>query len=47
MSINRYYQEMAHRYIPAGAHTYSRADDGYPVNAPPILEKGKGALVWL
>lgn len=46
MSINRKYQEMAHRYIPAGAHTYSRADDGYPVNAPPILEKGKGAYVW-
>ncbi|NLT20785.1 MAG: aminotransferase class III-fold pyridoxal phosphate-dependent enzyme, partial [Syntrophomonadaceae bacterium] len=45
MSINRNYQEMAHRYIPAGAHTYSRADDGYPVNAPPILEKGKGAYV--
>ena len=37
---------MAHRYIPAGCHTYSRADDGYPANAPPILEKGKGAYVW-
>ncbi|MGI6649716.1 MAG: glutamate-1-semialdehyde 2,1-aminomutase [Bacillota bacterium] len=48
MSINRNYQEMAHRYIPAGAHTYSRADDGYPVNAPPILEKGKGLMygIW-
>ncbi|MGI5887110.1 MAG: glutamate-1-semialdehyde 2,1-aminomutase, partial [Syntrophomonadaceae bacterium] len=46
MSSNRQYQEMAHRYIPAGCHTYSRADDGYPANAPPILEKGKGAYVW-
>lgn len=46
MSNNKHYQEMAHRYIPAGAHTYSRADDGYPLNAPPILEKGRGTYVW-
>jgi glutamate-1-semialdehyde 2,1-aminomutase len=46
MSINLDYQKMAHRYIPAGAHTYSRADDGYPVNAPPVLERGRGAYVW-
>ncbi len=46
MSLNKKYQEYAHHYIPAGAHTYSRADDGYPLNAPPILERGKGAYVW-
>ncbi|MFZ5753915.1 MAG: glutamate-1-semialdehyde 2,1-aminomutase, partial [Bacillota bacterium] len=46
MSLNKVYQEKAHKYIPAGAHTYSRADDGYPLNAPPILECGKGAYVW-
>jgi len=46
MSLNREYQLKAHRYIPAGAHTYSRADDSYPLNAPPILERGKGAHVW-
>lgn len=46
MSLNSEYQHKAHRYIPAGAHTYSRADDSYPLNAPPILERGKGAHVW-
>jgi glutamate-1-semialdehyde 2,1-aminomutase len=45
VSKNKKYQELAHRFIPAGAHTYSRADDGYPLNAPPILEKGNGAYV--
>ncbi|MFM7023959.1 MAG: glutamate-1-semialdehyde 2,1-aminomutase [Flavobacteriales bacterium] len=40
------YREKLHKYIPAGAHTYSRGDDQYPVNAPSILEKGKGVYVW-
>lgn len=46
LGLNKTYQEKAHRFIPAGAHTYSRADDGYPLNAPPVLERGKGAYVW-
>lgn len=46
MISNKAYQEKAHRYIPAGAHTYSRGDDAYPVNAPPVLERGQGAYVW-
>jgi glutamate-1-semialdehyde 2,1-aminomutase len=45
-TLNQLYQQKAHRYIPAGAHTYSRADDGYPENAPAILERGEGAYVW-
>ncbi|MDH4101511.1 MAG: glutamate-1-semialdehyde 2,1-aminomutase, partial [Nitrospirota bacterium] len=45
-SLNAEYRDKAHRYVPAGAHTYSRADDGYPDNAPPVLERGKGAYVW-
>jgi glutamate-1-semialdehyde 2,1-aminomutase len=45
-SLNLAYQEKAHRFIPGGAHTYSRADDGYPENAPPILERGEGSWVW-
>ena len=45
-NANLVYQEKAHRYIPAGAHTYSRADDSYPTNAPPILERGEGCYVW-
>lgn len=35
-----------HRVIPGGAHTYSRGDDQYPSNAPPILASGKGAYVF-
>lgn len=35
-----------HRAIPGGAHTYSRGDDQFPQNAPPILSRGKGAYVW-
>lgn len=46
MSLNSEYREKAHKYIPAGAHTYSRADDSYPVNVPSVLLKGKGAYVW-
>ncbi|TGU70598.1 glutamate-1-semialdehyde 2,1-aminomutase [Geomonas terrae] len=46
MSRNTTYQEKAHNYIPAGAHTYSRADDSYPLNAPPVLERGQGVYVW-
>ena len=40
------YQDRLHRVIPGGAHTYSRGDDQYPSNAPPILERGEGAYVW-
>jgi glutamate-1-semialdehyde 2,1-aminomutase len=45
-SESRRLQEIAHQLIPAGAHTYSRADDQYPINAPAILERGEGAFVW-
>jgi len=40
------YRQRLHRAIPGGAHTYSRGDDQYPENAPPILSHGKGAYVW-
>src|SRR5574337_596819 len=40
------YSDRLHNVIPGGAHTYSRGDDQYPVNAPQILERGKGAYVW-
>lgn len=39
-------QELAHRYIPGGAHTYSRGDDQFPANAPAVLARGEGAFVW-
>lgn len=40
------YQERLLRVIPGGAHTYSRGFDQFPVNAPPILVRGKGAYVF-
>jgi glutamate-1-semialdehyde 2,1-aminomutase len=43
---NKRLQELAHKYIPGGAHTYSRGDDQFPLNAPPVLSRGKGAYVW-
>lgn len=40
------YSQKLHKLIPGGAHTYSRGDDQFPYNAPPILEKGNGAYVF-
>lgn len=40
------YQERLLKAIPGGAHTYSRGYDQYPVNAPVILRRGKGAYVY-
>jgi len=40
------YKERLHEVIPGGAHTYSRGDDQFPINAPAILERGEGAYVY-
>ncbi len=40
------YSKRLNSVIPGGAHTYSRGDDQFPANAPPILERGKGAYVY-
>ena len=40
------YSQRLKKAIPGGAHTYSKGDDQYSSNAPPILEKGKGAYVF-
>jgi len=32
--------------VPGGAHTYSRGADQFPMNAPDLLVRGKGAFVW-
>ncbi|MCX6312142.1 MAG: glutamate-1-semialdehyde 2,1-aminomutase [Bacteroidetes bacterium] len=40
------YSDRLNKVIPGGAHTYSRGDDQYPVNAPQILSYGKGAYIW-
>tara|TARA_B100000029_G_scaffold427370_1_gene436746 strand:+ start:2679 stop:4034 length:1356 start_codon:yes stop_codon:yes gene_type:complete len=34
------------KVIPGGSHTYSRGSDQYPLNAPSILSKGKGAYIF-
>jgi glutamate-1-semialdehyde 2,1-aminomutase len=34
------------KYIPGGAHTYSRGRDQFPINAPQILVRGYGAYVF-
>ena len=40
------YSDRLNKVIPGGAHTYSRGDDQYPLNAPQILSHGKGAYVF-
>ena len=40
------YQDRLHNVIPGGAHTYSRGDDQFPYNAPPILERAQGAYIF-
>lgn len=40
------FQERLLSVIPGGAHTYSRGFDQYPLNAPHILTRGKGAYIF-
>jgi glutamate-1-semialdehyde 2,1-aminomutase len=46
MPTNEFYSNRAKRYIPGGAHTYSKGDDQFPSNAPAVISKGNGAYVW-
>lgn len=46
MLTNKQAQELAHKYIPGGAHTYSRGDDQFAENAPKVLSRGKDCYVW-
>lgn len=39
-------REKLNKYIPGGAHTYSKGDDQWPANAPACIARGKGARVW-
>jgi len=43
---NNEFRERIHQLIPGGAHTYSKGDDQFPLNAPAAIAKGKGAWVW-
>ena len=40
------FQSRLLKVIPGGAHTYSRGFDQFPINAPQILQKGKGVYVF-
>ena len=40
------YQKQLEKFIPGGAHTYSRGKDQYPANAPKIASKGIGAYLY-
>jgi glutamate-1-semialdehyde 2,1-aminomutase len=43
---SREFSRRIHDLIPGGAHTYSKGDDQFPVNAPAAITHGKGARVW-
>lgn len=45
-SLNEFYASRAKKYIPGGAHTYSKGDDQFSENFPSIIEKGKGCTLW-
>jgi len=40
------YSERLNNVIPGGAHTYSRGDDQYPINAPQLFQRGEGAYLY-
>ncbi|MBI3608054.1 MAG: glutamate-1-semialdehyde 2,1-aminomutase [Nitrospirae bacterium] len=40
------YRAQSHRFIPGGAHTYSKGDDQFPASAPAAMARGRGARVW-
>ncbi len=44
--MNEIYRSKAHKYIPSGAHTYSRTDEVFPSNAPAIIDHSKGVYTW-
>src|SRR5215469_3170693 len=39
-------QQLSHKLIPGGCHTYAKGDDQYPEQAPPFLVRGAGCHVW-
>ena len=46
ISKNKFYGDRAMRLIPGGAHTYSKGDDQFPINAPRIIDRGLGCRLW-
>ena len=44
--LNNEYGNKASSLIPGGAHTYSKGDDQFPLNAPRVIERGLGCELW-
>jgi glutamate-1-semialdehyde 2,1-aminomutase len=42
----KFLQQLSHKLIPGGCHTYAKGDDQYPELAPAFLVRGKGCHVW-
>ena len=40
------FKKQLEKFIPGGAHTYSRGVDQFPNNSPQILSRGKGCYVY-
>lgn len=40
------YRQDSHRFIPGGAHTYSKGDDQFPALAPAAIVRGKAGHLW-
>lgn len=45
-NLNQEYAKRAKKYIPGGAHTYSKGDDQFSLNTPPVISRGKGCELW-
>lgn len=43
---NHFYAQRAQKYIPGGAHTYSKGNDQFSINAPEVITRGEGCYLW-
>ena len=43
---NNYFQKQLEKFIPGGAHTYSRGQDQFSLNTPKIASKGSGPYLF-
>lgn len=44
--LTDFYARRADKFIPGGAHTYSKGNDQFSCNAPKLIEKGLGSKIW-
>ena len=43
---SKQYSIQLNKYIPGGAHTYSKGDDQFPFLSPSAISHGKNAWIW-